>query len=701
MSAKTKRKRRLLREFAIGLALSACSFGRTASAQQPAMPPQPQGVAAPGAVVVPPLRITGPLCGIADCSIDSADVDRRTMPTNCDPVSRVPNFFGDFVARPSRALVDQPAVSTTMTNTLTFVGRGVDVAGGIGPNTFYAPLLFAGPGGPYLITTNVTGTGVPPPPQTISILDENAQLTAKIDAKFPGATFASGTGLLQPPFAVSYEYFQTMTQTVPGLVAVVNLANPSGGGLVGRNKYFDDGSPLPQDRVFFDYSHVGDFKVLNTSIDINRYVFGVEKTFLNGFGSIEVLVPFAGTANSDQNGGPGMAVDNTEFGNVGLLLKGTLFRNANWAVTAGVGVSMPTADDSRILFAGQPVLEIRNRAWLLQPILGAVWAPNDRFYAQLGLQFDFDANGNPVYVRSPGDEFSQSGVLTDQTYLYASGAIGYWLYQCDTGFMRGVSLQGELHYDRTLGTRDVVQTGSVLVADMNSSIDVLNATTGVNFVLGDRSTSALGVSFPLAGDRLYDWNLMAQLNFRFGAGRALNGSRVRLRRPADSTAPSPRRIQPPTAWASVEPPGGPPADQANLAKPAPQPDERIRGRSEVDPPDDLVSPFDRPLADDDHFLANGGEPLGQSLGTGDRLASHSGKLASQLGRPDRFRGFDPLARSPFSDSPPRDRPCRPRLRTRNGRFEIVVELIRDVRGSPKTRGPRSERIRDPFRPVEG
>jgi hypothetical protein len=105
-------------------------------------------------------------------------------------------------------------------------------------------------------------------------------------------------------------------------------------GVAGRNNYFDDGSPLPQDRVFFDYNHVGAFGTVGTRFDINRYVFGVEKTFLNGRGSIELLVPFAGTANNDQIGGQGLAEDHLEFGNVRLLLKGPLFRNPNWIVTA-------------------------------------------------------------------------------------------------------------------------------------------------------------------------------------------------------------------------------------------------------------------------------------------------------------------------------------------------------------------------------
>jgi hypothetical protein len=501
MRTAKRRKRGWFCTLGFGLALWVYASGRAVAQQPEPLPPLPS-FTAPPAAQMPSL--------LSWWTVSNAAAS--------DPVCRVPNFFGDFVARPSGALVDQPAVSTVTTKTLTFFGLPNDVHGGLGSNIYFPPFRpngIVGPGGPYQIFTVVTGTGVLPLPIT-SILNENAELTAKIKANFPGAIYAGGTGLLQPPFTVMFDYLNPAVHTVPGLVAVVNLPNPSGGGLVGRNKYFDDGSPLPHDRVFFDYDHVAGFNGLGTSFDINRYVFGVEKTFFNGYGSIEVLVPFAGTANSEQNGGQGMAVSNAEFGNVGLLLKGVLFRNANWAVTAGVGVSMPTADDSRLLFAGRPIIEIRNKAWLVQPIVGAVWAPNDRFYAQTGLQFDFDPNGNPVYVREPGGDFGQRGILTDQTYLYASGAVGYWLYRSDTKFLSALGLQGELHYDRTLGNRDFVQTGSVLVADLNNNIDVLNATTGINVVFRDRTTLALGVSFPVTGNRLSDWNLMARINIPFG-----------------------------------------------------------------------------------------------------------------------------------------------------------------------------------------
>ena len=62
----------------------------------------------------------------------------------------------------------------------------------------------------------------------------------------------------------------------------------------------------------------------------------------------------------------------------------------------------------------------------------------------------------------------------------------------------------------------MVQDGNVLIADLSSQIDVLNGTAGVIANVGDRGSLALGVSFPLGGNHVYDWNLVAQLTYRFG-----------------------------------------------------------------------------------------------------------------------------------------------------------------------------------------
>lgn len=428
-------------------------------------------------------------------------------PAWCDPVSRVPNFFGDFFGRGSQAC-------GTSTRFLTYTGGG---EGNPEPPPNTAQILplgpVTGPGGPYTLTTLVTGTGAGP---SFFAADENTELTGLVRANFPGASFLNGTLFVdfsQPgprTFLLNYLFSQDVC---------VNLPNPAGGGLVGRNEFFDNGTALPHDRVYFFYNHVGNFERLGTPLEINRYVFGAEKTFLDGYTSIEVRIPFAGTANSDQVAGQGLAVSNAELGNFGLAFKAVVYRTPNFVASVGLGLSLPSADDSRMLFGEIPVIAIENRTCILQPLLGIAWAPNDRFYAQAGVQFDFDPSGNPVKVLNASGGLSRIGVLTDQNYAFVNSAAGYWVYQNKGGCLSAVAMQGELDFATSLGSRDTVQTGTVTVADLDSSIDVLNGAAGAIFQFGERTNLSIGMSFPLGGEHLYDWNLVAQLNFQFGGPR--------------------------------------------------------------------------------------------------------------------------------------------------------------------------------------
>jgi hypothetical protein len=436
-------------------------------------------------------------------------------PAWCDPVSRVPNFFGSFVGRGARA-----CRNTFTSQTLTFTGGGEGVVIGntirIGPTFFgYDPPTVSGPGGPYTLTTDVTGTGANP----TFVANENAELTALVRGNFPGASFVNGTITFRAPGDFDFYDFLFNYLFTTGQNICVNLPNPAGGGLVGRNRYFDNGSPQPRDRVYFFYNHVGNFQGLGTPFDINRYVLGIEKTFLQGDFSIEVRIPFAGTANSDQVGGQALAVDQAEFGNLGLVLKGVAYRSPTFLASVGFGVSLPTADDSRLFVANTPVVAIQNRTCLLQPMVGFIWAPGERFYSQLGLQFDFDPTGNPVQALNAAGGLSRIGTLRDQAYSFLSGAAGWWVYQNDTRALSGIALQGELHYDRSFGRVDSVQSGPVTVSDLTSRINALTASVGTIFQFGERTNLSVGVSLPLSGERLYDWNLIAQLNYQFGPRR--------------------------------------------------------------------------------------------------------------------------------------------------------------------------------------
>lgn len=428
---------------------------------------------------------------------------------SADPINRVPNFMGDFFARGLRGC--QP-----VDRLLTFNGGGEgNVDGDNAAIGFFFPLDVNGPGGPYQIFSNIEGVDLGNAPIFAAV--ENVELTGLVRANFPGARFIGGTldltGVFQNTEPREFILNYLLRQNV-----CVSLPNPAGGGLVGRNKYFDNGTPMPHDRVYFFYNHVGGFQGLGTGFDVNRYVFGFERTYFDNRVSVEVRLPFAGTANSDQVLGRELAVDDAEFGNLGVLVRTVVYRTPNFVAIVGLGFSAPTADDSQLLVAEIPVIAIENRTWLLQPIFGMAWAPNDSFYAQFGMQFDFDPSGNPVEVLTPGG-LSRIGVLHDQGYYYLSGAIGSWVYQNNAGTLSAVALQGELHLNQSLGGSDSVTDGTTTVTDLGGDISAFYGTTGAIFQFGERTRLAVGVSFPLGGDQLYDWNLIAQLNYQFGAPR--------------------------------------------------------------------------------------------------------------------------------------------------------------------------------------
>ena len=418
------------------------------------------------------------------------------------PVCRVPNFFGDYFGVGIRATGAPPS-------TLSYTGFGVE---GGGFEDLVSPLLVNGPGGPFVLNNNIETPDNNDFP--LFDLEENPELTALVRAQFPTATFIEGGGeYLTFEFAAFfYDYLLSS-----GLTAAVNLPNPSGGGLVGRNRYFENGSPIPRDRVFFTYNHVGGYRGLNVPFDVNRYVLGGEKTFWNGMASLEMRVPFAGTASSDQFANSPGTVTATEFGNIGLLLKGLFISTPTFMASVGLGVSLPTAESARVMMGNTPFIVTQNRTTLIQPIIGCAWAPNDRFYAQSGLQFDLDPYGNPVSAANGFGGMSRIGNLNDQKYAYFDNAVGYWLYSNQgSETLTGVALQSELHYYNSFGGADSVSNGLLTVTDVNSGLNVLNGTTGMIFRFAERANLAVGVSYPLGGDRYYDWSLQTQLNYQFG-----------------------------------------------------------------------------------------------------------------------------------------------------------------------------------------
>lgn len=507
---------------------------------------QPAGAPAPPAVpsTLPYEPVTTGTVLVEDAPGEGPTTSRVIAPRLYD----LPDMIGDFFARGSVAHTNTGPLNVALG--FSSAGPVAPFAGGGAPLAFNG-VRYLGPGGfafnslgngaigvqPSTILSALPGNAITLDTTTANViaLRENAQVTQAVRAAFPGATFINGTGTylytnqpgapaapVRPPGP--FDFFQNVfiyqyTDLVGGQVGVL-VSNPVGGGLAGRNRYFENGSAVPRDRVYFYYSGVSDFSAPGRSFNVNRYTMGGEMTFLGGRGSLEARLPMAGTLSSDQNTIGPANTNHYELGNLGLLAKYALVATPNFILTGGLGLSTPTADDTRLRGTdGKTLLEIANQTTLVQPIVGFAWVPTESLFFQGGAQLDIDPSGNSVYTRQDNGSLRQAGTLTDQTYGYLHGGVGYTLYRGanQNATLSAVSLLGELHYTQAMGRRDAVQSGAFRVSDINQQINALNATVGVNCLLSNRASLSAGVVMPWGGTKLYDWAAQAQINWRFGA----------------------------------------------------------------------------------------------------------------------------------------------------------------------------------------
>jgi hypothetical protein len=313
----------------------------------------------------------------------------------------------------------------------------------------------------------------------------------------------------------------TVSQTVPGqtLQFLVHVPNPSGGGTVGRIEIAEDINPLPRDRFIFDYDFFSRVPLGPGGWDVNRFVFGYEKTFFDEQASVEVRLPFAATLNNDFT--LGAESTHVELGNVRVLLKALLFGNDQINIAGGLGIHVPTAPNTRVSLAdGTPLVQIRNETVILSPFLGALFTPNPRLFAQAWLAFDVDPRGNPVAINPDLSGLTFAGRLHDASLLQIDGHIGYWLIQSESrdAVVRGVAPFVELHYDRVVGNANTVSSGSFVVTGLRNDFDQLDLTAGVVAQLGDRLNLSMGVVAPLLGqdNRTFDWQLGVRANVFLG-----------------------------------------------------------------------------------------------------------------------------------------------------------------------------------------
>jgi hypothetical protein len=271
-------------------------------------------------------------------------------------------------------------------------------------------------------------------------------------------------------------------------------------------------SPRPIDRVYFNfngYANLNKDQFDNPiqpvhNINLYRWVFGFEKTFMDGTVSLGVRVPFYTITAEGRDFtvvptplgpaiGPGDAGQSTtHFGNVSAILKAILWedRQTGSLLSAGATVSVPTAS-SQLIDPGPSTL------LYLQPFGGFIINRGD-FFVQ-----GFTSLILPI-------------ARPESIVLFTDVGAGYWLYRdpSASGLLTGVAPTVEVHVSTPLrqANPNVDLFG---IFDRLRLHDVVDFTAGVTFELSGRSTLGLGVAVPVTGPKLFEVEGLAQLNWRF------------------------------------------------------------------------------------------------------------------------------------------------------------------------------------------
>ncbi len=312
----------------------------------------------------------------------------------------------------------------------------------------------------------------------------------------------------------------SLTNTSFVYQASANIPLPSPGQAIGRYSIADNNSPMPRDRIFWDYSFFHNARLGSVGIPVNRWTPGFEKTFWGGNASIELKAPFALTLSS-QLSTDGQDFVDIEFGNLALASKFLLSRTEQYAWSAGLGLQLPTASDFGLTLAdGTPVVSIKNDSVHVLPFTALYLIPTPNTFVQGFAQLDFDSNGNRVFIdeqaflNQKGNGLAFAGRLADQTTFRLSTSAGAYLMRRPCERFSALSAVVESHYTASLGGANKAGSSNLSIGSTNSDLRLMNITTGLHAEFQQTTVSA-AYGFPISNDRVFDGELRLLLNRYF------------------------------------------------------------------------------------------------------------------------------------------------------------------------------------------
>jgi hypothetical protein len=317
-----------------------------------------------------------------------------------------------------------------------------------------------------------------------------------------------------PPFA---HYFQQ--GRTPGLPSPFpppqppGVPGPRGASMVIPSirgiKISENQSPRPQDRIYFTFNY---FQGVNDQANrelhapigytqVFRYIWGFEKTFLEGQGSVGLRFPLDHVdAKSTvppgfgKFGGSSTAVDN-----LSVYAKYILWQDSSSGnlVSGGMAIGAPTGPGK---FAGLSSFASITNSTSFQPFIGYIFNYG-RLYFHGFTAIDVPASSQDV------------------TFLFNDLGVGYFLRRDDpaSSINRMVSMIAptfEVHVNDPLNHRDPFNP-----RDPVGMKDIVNLTTGLSVGIYRRTLFTFGWVTPVTGPRPFDFEAMAFLNIFFGGSR--------------------------------------------------------------------------------------------------------------------------------------------------------------------------------------
>ena len=395
---------------------------------------------------------------------------------------------------------------------------GIVVSGALNQPGLPVQIVFDVPGGPNSTDLFSDGLGQDTNGDGFTDTIDVAEPLPPTDAPLapgPGYTYDGGVARnLEPsvsgpdPYDIQYSYSRRNRLTL----ILPSPGGPGGGVVVGRLKIAENNSPLPRNRVFVNYSLFDNVPLLRGGVTVNRFSPGFETTFLDGQASVELRAPFGATLDNNILANGPTSLGHMEWGDIFLAVKFLLMETSGGALSAGLAMTAPVADDVNVRTVdGKPLVLIRNQAVHMMPFVGWLNRHPGGFFTHGFAQLDFDTNGNPVDVNLRGTGLLPVGRVQDTTYLQLDWGLGY-LHAVSPGRYGGlvrVVPTLELHYTRSLEQTDFVETADFRIGQGKNDVQVLNAVAGATFDMRNNTSLTAGYVTPLGygSDQLFDGEL--------------------------------------------------------------------------------------------------------------------------------------------------------------------------------------------------